>query len=131
MRLKLFSVAVVAVLPIAALAQQASSPAKAPTMAKMHAPAAATNVSSSEVVEFSKLYIALHQIQMNYGTKIHAAKDNKTREALQKEGEQKVELAFKQSPMSAQRYDEIARAAAKDSLLKKRLIDTIKKLESK
>lgn len=129
-RSKLLLAVVFAVAPVAALAQQAASPpAKPSATPQMQAPA--TKVNSTEVMEFAQLFVAVHKIRVDYGPKIQAAKDNKTRTALEQEGKQKIEQAIKKSPMTIQRYEQIAHAAAKDPQLKKRLVMTIKKLESK
>jgi len=125
--MKSLSVTVLAALPLVAIASPA--PPAAPVAPRSQAQVPTAKVSGAEVQEFAQLYLQVHKIQLTYGQKIQAAKDKQARAALQHEGGKKINHAVEQSPLSANRYNQIARAAKKDQQLKKRLIAAIRKAE--
>lgn len=88
------------------------------------------DVSDAEVHQFAALFMKISSIRMSYGQKLKAAKDKSEAASLKKEGGAKIKQAVNDSPLSAQRYNQIAKATASDPGLKKRLMAEIDKMKA-
>lgn len=88
------------------------------------------DVSDAEVHQFAALFMKISSIRMTYGQKLRAAKDKSEAQKIKKQGSAAVQKALGKSPLSAKRYNRIAKATASNPDLKKRLMAEINKLKA-
>jgi hypothetical protein len=84
-----------------------------------------TKVSDSELKAFIKAYVAYHRIRQSYETKMAAAKDQKAKEQLQREGDDKVKQALQQQGLTPQSYNRLFVAVNNNPQLRQKALALI------
>lgn len=87
--------------------------------------AAASKVSDEELKAFAKAYVEYHQIKRNYEPKLRTTKDEKAKQQIEKEGNDKVLHALEKQGLTPQKYNQLFAAVNKDSRLREKALDLI------
>lgn len=84
-----------------------------------------TKVSDSELKAFVKAYVEYHKIRQSYETKMAGAKDQKEKEQLQREGDDKVKQALQKQGLTPQSYNRLFVAVNNNPQLRQKALTLI------
>jgi Domain of unknown function (DUF4168) len=87
--------------------------------------APASKVSDRELKAFAKAYVEYHQIKRSYEPKVKTMKDEKTKQQVKKEGNNKVLHALEKQGLTPQKYNQLFAAVNKDPQLREKALDLI------
>jgi Domain of unknown function (DUF4168) len=79
----------------------------ADTSPKPTSPAQATNVSDKDLRAFVKAYVEYQKIRQNYEPKVNNTKDEKEKQRIQREGDDKVKQALDKQGLTPQAYNRL------------------------
>lgn len=79
-------------------------------------------VSDKEVQKFANVYKSTASVRQKYTKKLQNAQNRKEAQNIQRKANSEIKAAIEASPLSVQRYQEIARATAQDKELRQRIL---------
>jgi Domain of unknown function (DUF4168) len=74
---------------------------------KQASPAEPTNVSDKDLRAFVKAYVEYQKIRQNYEPKMNNTKDEKEKQKIQREGDDKVKQALEKQGLTPQAYNRL------------------------
>ncbi len=84
---------------------------------------ASIEVSDAEVKQFAAVYEESSEIREDYTQQFQQAEDQEEAQKIQREANEEIKAVIEESPLSMERYQEIARATAQDTELRNRILD--------
>lgn len=92
---------------------------------KKGAAAPQPSVSDTELKAFAKAYVEYQNIRKNYETKINNARDEKEKDRLQREGNDKVKQALEKQGFTPQAYNNLFAAVNGSQQLREKALGLI------
>jgi hypothetical protein len=74
---------------------------------KQNSPAEPTNVSDKDLRAFVKAYVEYQKIRQNYEPKMNNTRDEKEKQRIQREGDDKVKQALEKQGLTPQAYNRL------------------------
>lgn len=81
------------------------------------------DVSDAEVDKFANVYNQTAEVRQEYTQKLQNAEDQEQAQEIQREANEEIKAVIEDSPMTVERYQEIARATAQDTELRQRILE--------
>ena len=85
----------------------------------------ASNVSDKDLKAFAKAYVEYHQIKRSYEPKLKATKNEKTKQQIEKEGNDKVLHALEKQGFTPQQYNQLFAVVNRDPQLREKALNLI------
>ena len=85
----------------------------------------ASKITDKELKAFAKAYVEYHQIKRNYEPKLKTVKDEKAKQQVEREGNDKVLHALEKQGLTPQKYNQLFAAVNKDPQLREKALDLI------
>jgi hypothetical protein len=82
-------------------------------------------VSDKDLRAFAKAYVEYHRIKQNYEPKLKATKDEKSKQQIEKEGNEKVRHALEKQGLTPQKYNQLFAAVNGNPQLRQKALDMI------
>lgn len=86
-------------------------------------------VSDAEVEQFAAVYTESREIRQEYSEKFQAAGDQQEAQEIQEQMNQEMMQVIEASPLSAERYQQIAGATAQDQELRERILQEVEQTQ--
>jgi hypothetical protein len=102
-----------------------SSPPRALAASVQGSATAASKVSDKELKAFAKAYVEYHQIKRSYEPKLKTMKDEKTKQQVEKEGNDKVLHALEKQGLTPQKFNQLFAAVNSDPKLREKALALI------
>lgn len=80
-------------------------------------------VSDAEVDKFANVYNQTADVRQEYTQKLQNAEDQQQAQQIQREANEEIKAVIEESPLTVERYQEIARATAQDTELRQRILE--------
>lgn len=80
-------------------------------------------VSDAEVDKFANVYNQTADVRQEYTQKLQNAEDQQEAQQIQREANEEIKAVIEESPLTVERYQEIARATAQDTELRQRILE--------
>lgn len=80
-------------------------------------------VSDAEVDKFANVYNQTADVRQEYTQKLQNAEDQQEAQQIQREANEEIKSVIEESPLTVERYQEIARATAQDTELRQRILE--------
>lgn len=81
------------------------------------------DVSDAEVDKFANVYNQTADVRQEYTQKLQNAEDQEEAQQIQREANEEIKAVIEESPLTVERYQEIARATAQDTELRQRILE--------
>lgn len=81
------------------------------------------DVSDAEVQKFADVYNETAEVRQEYTQKLQNAEDQQEAQQIQREANEEIKAVIEDSPLTVERYQEIARATAQDTELRQRILE--------
>lgn len=81
------------------------------------------DVSDAEVDKFANVYNQTAEVRQEYTQKLQNAEDQEQAQEIQREANEEIKAVIEESPLTVERYQEIARATAQDTELRQRILE--------
>lgn len=102
-----------------------SAPWSAQAASKPGSAAAQSAVSDKDLRAFAKAYVEYHRIRQSYEPRLKAMKDEKSKQQIEKEGNEKVRQALEKQGLTPQKYNQLFAAVNGDPQLRQKAMDLI------
>jgi Domain of unknown function (DUF4168) len=86
----------------------------------------ASKVSDRELKAFAIAYVESHQIKRSYEPKLKTMKNEKTKQQVEKEGNDRVLHALEKQGLTPQKYNQLFAEVNRDPQLREKALDLIK-----
>ena len=97
----------------------------AQAVSKPGSAAARSAVSDEDLRAFAKAYVEYHRIRQSYEPRLKAMKDEKSKQQIEKEGNEKVRQALEKQGLTPQKYNQLFAAVNGDPQLRQKAMDLI------
>jgi hypothetical protein len=81
------------------------------------------DVSDKEVQKFADVYNETAEVRQKYTQQLQNAEDQQEAQNIQREANEEIKSVIEESPLTVERYQEIARATAQDTELRQRILE--------
>lgn len=81
------------------------------------------DVSDEEVQKFADVYNKTAEVRQEYTQQLQNAEDQQEAQSIQREANEEIKSVIEESPLTVERYQEIARATAQDTELRQRILE--------
>lgn len=81
------------------------------------------DVSDKEVQKFADVYNETAEVRQKYTQQLQNAEDQQEAQNIQREANEEIKSVIEESPLTVDRYQEIARATAQDTELRQRILE--------
>lgn len=92
---------------------------------KQASPAGQTNVSDKDLRAFVKAYVEYQKIRQNYEPKMNNTRDEKEKQKIQREGDDKVKQALEKQGLTPQAYNRLFAAVNGNPQLRQKALALI------
>jgi hypothetical protein len=92
---------------------------------KQGSTAESSNVSDKELRAFAKAYVEYHKIRQNYEPKMNNTRDEKEKQKIQREGDDKVKQALEKQGLTPQGYNRLFAAVNGNPQLRQKALTLI------
>jgi Domain of unknown function (DUF4168) len=92
---------------------------------KQTSPAEPSNVSDKDLRAFVKAYVEYQKIRQNYEPKMNSTRDEKEKQKIQREGDDKVRQALEQQGLTPQAYNRLFAAVNGNPQLRQKALALI------
>src|SRR5262245_50608007 len=103
----------------------------ADTSPKPSASPAQANVTDKDLRAFAKAYVEYHKIRQDYEPRLNGTKDEKEKEKLQREGNDKVKQALERQGLTPQSYNRLFGAVNSNPQLRQKALTLINEERNK
>ena len=97
----------------------------ADTAPKQGSSAEQANVTDKDLRAFAKAYVEYHNIRQNYEPRLNSTKDEKQKEKLQREGDNKVKQVLEKQGLTPQSYNRLFVAVNNNQQLRQKVLALI------
>lgn len=97
----------------------------ADTAPKQGSSAEQANVTDKDLRAFAKAYVEYHNIRQNYEPRLNGTKDEKEKEKLQREGDNKVKQVLEKQGLTPQSYNRLFVAVNNNQQLRQKALTLI------
>lgn len=122
----IFIAVLAAAIAVPAVAQKAESK---PPVPKPQQQQVNVEVSDKEVRQFANVYLESHALRRKYAGQFQSAEKNEDKRKIQQQMQQEMRNKIEASPLTMQRYQRIARAAAQDQVLRQRILSKVQEIQ--
>lgn len=110
---------------VSAQTQPQSPPPPQPERPQPQQPQQAVQVTDQEVQHFAEVYTESRSVRQEYSEKFQNAENQEEAQAIQQEMNDEMMEIIEASPLTPQRYQEIASATAQNDQLRQRILDEL------